>query len=150
MGKKDDGNDDDDDNDIAINCDGNGAVIPVLLSHRRCSCWREYWAQWIHDPVGDQRKEEAVSRRGGGGNHGPVVTVSIMMIDKKWWCVCLCVLFLGVRCCLFLVWIQIQVRYIWYCTSSHKEILRAKQHINSFRDISHFSLSFWWVAAYHP
>ena len=42
MGKKDDGNDDDDDNDIAINCDGNGAVIPVLLSHRRCSCWREY------------------------------------------------------------------------------------------------------------
>ena len=44
MGKKDDGDDDDagddDDNDgIAINCDGNGAVIP---SHRRRSCWREY------------------------------------------------------------------------------------------------------------
>jgi hypothetical protein len=51
MGKKDDGKDDDDDDDdddndddaIAINCDGNaGVVIPVLLSHRRRSCWREY------------------------------------------------------------------------------------------------------------
>ena len=44
MGKKDDGNDDDNDgdDDIAINCDGNGVVILVLLSHRRRSCWREY------------------------------------------------------------------------------------------------------------
>ncbi len=84
MGMKDDGNDDDNDgdDDIAINCDGNGAVILVLLSHRRRSCWREYCAQWMHDPAGDQRKEEAVSRRGGGGNHGQVASVSIMMIDR--------------------------------------------------------------------
>ena len=45
MGKKDDGDDDD---DIVINCDGDGAVIPVQ----------------IRDPVGDQRKELA-SRRPG-------------------------------------------------------------------------------------
>ena len=55
-------------------------------------------------------------------------------------CVSVCVVCLGVRCCLFLVWIQIQVRYIWYSTSSREGILRAKQQMNSCRDISHFSL----------
>ncbi len=76
--------------EVAIDCDGNGAVIPGLLSHRRRSCWRECLAQWIRNPVGDQRNGEAASRRGGGGYHGQVATVSIYD-DVVLLCVSVCV-----------------------------------------------------------
>ena len=71
MGKKDDGDDDD---DIAINCDGDGAVIPVLATvgahfgenteHRFVTLWVISGRRW---PRGGR----------GGGNHGQVVVVTI-------------------------------------------------------------------------
>jgi hypothetical protein len=39
MGKKDDGNDNND--SIAINCNGNGAVIPVLATVGTHAHWRD-------------------------------------------------------------------------------------------------------------
>ena len=60
-------------------------LIPVLLSQHQHSCWREYCAQ-IHDPVGDQQKEEAALRR-GDGNHGQVALVQ-SIVDMAGCLVC--------------------------------------------------------------
>ena len=54
-------------------------------SHCWCSCWREYRAQ-IHDPEGDQQKEEAALRR-GDGNHGQVALVQ-SIVDMAGCLVC--------------------------------------------------------------
>ena len=66
-------------------------------SHRPRSCWGENRAQ-IHDPVGDQRKEEAASRRGGGGNHGQVASVTIIDLTGCVLCVVCCDVCVGQHC----------------------------------------------------
>ena len=69
MGKKDDGDDDDDsddDDDIAINCDGDCAVIPVLATvgaHVEENTERRFMTLWV---ICSGRRRWPPGSRGGG------------------------------------------------------------------------------------